>query len=62
VKVEPWPTLLLHGNSAAVGFDDGFDEAEAKAEPALGAAAVAAKEAFPNAGDFLPAECPCRYR
>src|SRR4051812_6033700 len=37
------------GDGAAVCFDDGFDEAEAKAEPALGSAQVAAEEPFPDA-------------
>jgi hypothetical protein len=36
-----------------VGFDDGFDEAQAEAEAALGTAAVAAEKALPNARDFF---------
>src|SRR3954469_9937042 len=35
-----------HG--AAVRFDDGFDQAEAEAEPALGSAQVATEEPFPD--------------
>src|SRR5262245_49939305 len=41
--------FALDGDFAAVGFDDGFDEAETEAEAALGAAFVDAVEALPDA-------------
>src|SRR5205823_6745368 len=44
-------SLVRHagnGGFSSMGFDDGFDEAQAKAEPALGTAFVAAIEARPD--------------
>jgi hypothetical protein len=45
--------LARHFDAAMVGFDEGFDEAEAQTQAALGTALVAAIEAVPNLALFI---------
>ena len=49
MKVAPWPGSLATVTAAAVGLDDGLDEAQAEPEAALGPAGVAPEEPVPDA-------------
>ena len=48
MNADPRPGLAFDRHAAAVGFDDRFDEAEAEAKAALGAADVPAKQPIPD--------------
>ena len=49
-----------HGSMAVVGFNDGFDEAQAEAEAALGTAFIAPIEARPDLSLFLSGNADAR--
>ena len=53
MKVLPWPGVLSAETLSAVGADICANQTQAEAEPALGAAAVAAIEPVPDARQIL---------